>query len=332
MQVSKHSTKSEDIKVRDMARKLESLTPREREILDLICLGHSNKSIAGKLDISKSTVEFHRANLTSKLSASSLADLIEIRDTCKAADHLYIDILDRAVEVTWRASLDGRYSYFSPSLKNMTGFDPEELIDKPFEEWAPLFIAEDFIEIAADSLSARAKGDYGLAPISFDAKLRRKDGSHYIAEICSSPILGTDGKIVGVQGSNRDVTEQRETMMSLEMSSELLLTFFHLSCDPAFITDISGRALLDVNSAWQSVFGWRKVDILGSKLSDLEMISDQVFDAIIRILHRNRFSGKHVEEEVMLNTNDGDTLLCDLDCRRANISGEEKIVTLIKVR
>lgn len=59
-------------------QKLKLLTPRESQLLELLCLGNSNKSISKELGISTSTVEFHRANLNKKLSANSLADLILI--------------------------------------------------------------------------------------------------------------------------------------------------------------------------------------------------------------------------------------------------------------
>ena len=56
--------------------KLASLTPREAQLLELLCLGHSNKSVSTELGISNSTVEFHRANLNKKLDTKNLVDLI----------------------------------------------------------------------------------------------------------------------------------------------------------------------------------------------------------------------------------------------------------------
>ena len=53
-----------------------TLTGREREVLDLIVEGKSNKIIAEELDISVRTVEFHRANVMDKMRAGSVADLI----------------------------------------------------------------------------------------------------------------------------------------------------------------------------------------------------------------------------------------------------------------
>ena len=60
------------------ARKLvESLTPRERDVLNGIVAGGSNKDIASQLGISVRTVEIHRGNMMSRLSARSTSDAVQ---------------------------------------------------------------------------------------------------------------------------------------------------------------------------------------------------------------------------------------------------------------
>jgi len=54
------------------------LTPREREIFELVVAGEPNKIIARHLGISFRTVELHRAHIVEKLQARSLSDLIRI--------------------------------------------------------------------------------------------------------------------------------------------------------------------------------------------------------------------------------------------------------------
>lgn len=66
-------------------RRLESLTARERQVLDLILDGASNKIIAATLQISPRTVEIYRANVMSKMRADSLSDLIRSTITAGAA-------------------------------------------------------------------------------------------------------------------------------------------------------------------------------------------------------------------------------------------------------
>jgi FixJ family two-component response regulator len=57
---------------------LESLTPRERDVLDLMTQGLQNKSIAQKLGVSPRTVEIHRARVMEKMNAQSVAELVRM--------------------------------------------------------------------------------------------------------------------------------------------------------------------------------------------------------------------------------------------------------------
>lgn len=54
----------------------ELLTPREREVLQLVAEGHPNKEIAARLELSLYTVETHRRHVLEKLNLHSAADLI----------------------------------------------------------------------------------------------------------------------------------------------------------------------------------------------------------------------------------------------------------------
>jgi DNA-binding NarL/FixJ family response regulator len=52
------------------------LSPRELEVLHLICQGHSNRDIAEKLDLSVNTVSVHRANIMGRLGVHKTAELV----------------------------------------------------------------------------------------------------------------------------------------------------------------------------------------------------------------------------------------------------------------
>ncbi|WP_213268810.1 response regulator [Hyphomonas sp.] len=57
---------------------IEHLTPREREVLNGLVSGQTNKEIAISLDISPRTVEIHRANVMEKMGASNLSTVLRI--------------------------------------------------------------------------------------------------------------------------------------------------------------------------------------------------------------------------------------------------------------
>ena len=70
----------------ELAERFAALTAREREVLDRIIEGKSNKIIAEELDISVRTVEFHRANVMDKMGAESVAALIRRSSADRAPD------------------------------------------------------------------------------------------------------------------------------------------------------------------------------------------------------------------------------------------------------
>jgi len=64
--------------ISDLRERFEALTARERELLALVVSGKPNKQIADAIGISEFTVKVHRANLTRKMQAESLADLVRM--------------------------------------------------------------------------------------------------------------------------------------------------------------------------------------------------------------------------------------------------------------
>ncbi len=65
----------------DVLHRLESLTPRERQVMDMVVDGAANKVIAIDLALSERTVEIHRAKVMEKMGARSVAHLVKLQLT-----------------------------------------------------------------------------------------------------------------------------------------------------------------------------------------------------------------------------------------------------------
>ncbi|NTV11855.1 MAG: response regulator transcription factor [Zoogloea sp.] len=63
---------------RSIGHDLATLSPREREVLELLIAGLSSKEIGDELGISKKTVEVHRCHIREKLGAGSVAELVRL--------------------------------------------------------------------------------------------------------------------------------------------------------------------------------------------------------------------------------------------------------------
>ncbi|MCA1456054.1 response regulator transcription factor FixJ [Bradyrhizobium sp. BRP22] len=64
--------------MQDVAARIASLSPRERQVMDGLVAGLSNKMIARDYNISPRTIEVYRANVMTKMQASSLSELVRL--------------------------------------------------------------------------------------------------------------------------------------------------------------------------------------------------------------------------------------------------------------
>jgi len=62
----------------DIAARIETLSPRERQVMEGLIAGLSNKAIAKEHDISPRTIEVYRANVMTKMQAGSLSELVRL--------------------------------------------------------------------------------------------------------------------------------------------------------------------------------------------------------------------------------------------------------------
>jgi two-component system response regulator FixJ len=77
-------TRQVRMEVAKFAALLTYLTPREREVMDLVIAGKPNKIIAADLGISPKTVEIHRGRVMEKMQVESVAELVRLDLLCRA--------------------------------------------------------------------------------------------------------------------------------------------------------------------------------------------------------------------------------------------------------
>src|SRR6266699_6779233 len=72
----------EEAELSEIRARLDTLTPREREVLEYVVTGKLNKQVAGDLGITEATVKMHRARVIAKMKVQSVAELARLTERC----------------------------------------------------------------------------------------------------------------------------------------------------------------------------------------------------------------------------------------------------------
>ena len=75
--------REEKTQISALQSRVDRLTAREREVMDLVVTGLMNKEIAAQLGLSEVTVKIHRGHVMQKMQATSLAELVRIAEMLK---------------------------------------------------------------------------------------------------------------------------------------------------------------------------------------------------------------------------------------------------------
>ncbi len=134
---------------------------------------------------------------------SSVIHRIEIEEQLKSEHRLYKMLTTNSAELICMHEMDGTYTYVSPSVKDLLGYSPRELIgSNPYH----LFHPDDLERIAKESHEPTIAGE---AYPSIQYRIKRKDGSYIWFDTATQPIKDLEENVIALQTTSRDVTEKK---------------------------------------------------------------------------------------------------------------------------
>lgn len=118
-------------------------------------------------------------------------------------------LAENAVDVIWSTDLDGKLTYISPSILRQRGWAPGEFLQLDLRDRA--FSAKS-LDLIRGRLAASRSLPPGSQPFEDDileVGVRHRDGHEIQVELRTRVVWSEDGRILGLQGATRDITEQK---------------------------------------------------------------------------------------------------------------------------
>ncbi|HET7461780.1 MAG TPA: PAS domain S-box protein [Longimicrobium sp.] len=194
--------------------------------------------------------------------------------------------------------LDGVYEYLSPSVSDVLGYAPDELLGKPYT----FLHTGHAMDQSVVEQTARTVGS-GV-PNTYLVFARHADGRTVALELVETGVR-RGGRVRGVQGFARNVTERIRAEEALRESEERYRSLFQESRDAVYMSTVDGR-IISANQAFREMFG------LDAHESPAVRIEDLYFDASDRQRFRDEiFRTGYVRDfELRLRRTDGTPLHC----------------------
>ncbi len=164
-------------------------------------------------------------------------------------------LVETTRDLVWEVDENGLYTYVSPQVREILGYEPHELLGRrPIEFVVPEQAGELLGQF--DAISAAREPFSGLENINL-----RKDGSRVVLETNGSPFFDETGNFKGFRGIDRDITERKAAERALAESEQRYRALMEHASDAILVVSSEGR-FIDANRRAVELLGYTRDELL----------------------------------------------------------------------
>ena len=174
-------------------------------------------------------------------------------------------LIDTIPDLVWLKDANGVYLACNPRFERLYGAKEEDIVGKTDYDFVDTEQADFFRE---NDRKALDKG----GPRVNEEWLTFADGHKELTETIRTPMRDVQGRLIGVLGIGRDITQVRQDQKALRESEERVRLAAHVFTDTQegiVITDPDAR-IVEVNSSFSRITGYQREDVLGENPSMLK--------------------------------------------------------------
>ena len=182
---------------------------------------------------------------------ATLVDITERKQAerqLQGSERRFRDVLDVAGEYVWETDREGRYTFVSRRIKDVLGYDPEEVLGKTPTDFMPPAEGERVRKWMREERQA------GAPLHNLEHQSIRKDGQLVWQWVSGTPVFDDHDRFTGYRGTALDVTEQRRVQADLKEAHRRLQMALEASQVSIWITDALTREVY-LSEGWAELLG-----------------------------------------------------------------------------
>jgi PAS domain S-box-containing protein len=184
----------------------------------------------------------------------------QAEEALKDSEEKFRSLVESTSDWIWEINRDGVYTYASPKIKELLGYEPEEVIGKtPFD-----FMPAEEAKRVANKFKDTIKNNKPIEKLE-NINLH-KDGHLVILETSGVPVFDGNGQLRGYRGVDRDITERKQAEEALQQSQERYQNLVENINDVIFEVDTEGN-ITYISPAIERIGKYKADELIGQNFS-----------------------------------------------------------------
>lgn len=148
---------------------------------------------------------------TTEVLQAEIMDRVDAEQALQETDESFRSVFDDGHDLYCRVDVDDIITAVSPSVKQVLGYSPEELVGRRYSE---LIAAPPQVTGAVVAVDGTAQAT------DHEVEVPRKDGSRAVISITSRPLRSSSGDVIGYESTGRDITARKQAEEALAASEQ----------------------------------------------------------------------------------------------------------------
>jgi len=193
----------------------------------------------------------------------TLQELREAKDAANASEDWLRTLVETVNDWIWEMNAEGVYTYASPRVRDLLGYEPEEMVGKKFFDFMPQEEATILAAVHEELVASRMP----IGPR--EATLIHRDGHLVSIEVSGVPFFAPDGSLTGYHGVDRDITGRKQVEKALRESTDQLQAIYNCIADGLVVAEVDTGRIVRVSPAACAMFGYCEREFLEKRVSDI---------------------------------------------------------------